>query len=262
MLSGCDMSSIIQQIKDILGRSSGTTSTSTTTVATPTSTVTNTASTTTEAAVTAPTENSCKITLYGSSSCGNCISTREYLKSKGIAFADKDVNNDSSANAEARAKCKEKGIEVRGIPIIDVCGDMMVGFDQAKLEALLKKHGFLGGEPTATVATTTTSTETNVCSVTVYGTSSCPWCTKAKSYLKSKGVSYSDKDVGKDSSANQELVSKLQAKGLSTSGVPVIDICGDLVLGYDESKMDTLLKQHGFTSGSQSSDAQSENPGN
>lgn len=271
MLTGCDMDKVIQKIKDAIGKkiSTQTQTATTTSTATATATVT---STQTETATTpstgtgggTSTGEACTITVYGSPACGYCVRAKEFLKSKGIAFVDKNVNEDKAAGAEMREKCKQAGLQGGGIPVIDVCGDVMQGFDQAKLESLLKKHGYLGGTSTqtATATKTETSTGTNACTVTVYGTSSCPWCTKAKSFLKSRGVDYIDKDIGKDSSANKELAEKLQAKGMSTSGVPVVDICGDIVLGYDEGKMDKYLRQHGLGGGSQGSDAQAENPGN
>ncbi|MBF0499068.1 MAG: hypothetical protein HQM09_02950 [Candidatus Riflebacteria bacterium] len=166
------------------------------------------------------------------------------------------------------SKAQASGLDPSGVPIIDVCGDVVQGFSQANLEQLLQKHGLLGGTATATSANTVsntgtgTGTQTNACTITIYGTSSCPWCTKAREYMKSKGVPFADKDVGQDQAANQEMVQKLKAKGISPSGVPVIDICGDMMVGYSEGQIDQLLQKHGFTSGGSGGDSQKNNPGN
>ena len=44
--------------------------------------------------------------------------------------------------------------------------------------------------------------------VTVYSTSSCPWCVKAKEYLKEKGVAYEDVDVAEDETARNAMIEK------------------------------------------------------
>lgn len=194
-----------------------------------------------------PEPAACVVTVYGTSTCGYCTKAKDYLKSKGIAFVDKNVGTDAAAKAEMMQKAQAKGLNVTGVPVIDVCGDMVLGFNQAKLDELLRKHGLLGGAPppTATAPVATPPT-TNACEVTVYGTNSCPWCVKAKAYLKGKGVPFNDKDVGRDPSANQEMQAKAQAKGVQLRGVPVIDVCGDLILGYSEPQIDQALAKHGF----------------
>ncbi len=72
--------------------------------------------------------------------------------------------------------------------------------------------------------------------VVIYSTVTCPWCTKVKDYLDSKNVAYEDYDVAKDRDKAMEMVNKS-----GQQGVPVIDIDGDIVVGFDQSKIDTLL---------------------
>ncbi len=74
-------------------------------------------------------------------------------------------------------------------------------------------------------------------SVKVYSTPSCPWCTVAKKYLSSKNVKFDDIDVSKNMDAAREMVQKSGQRG-----VPVIDINGDIVVGFDHSKIDMLLR--------------------
>ncbi len=74
--------------------------------------------------------------------------------------------------------------------------------------------------------------------VTVYSTPTCPWCTRAKSYLKEIGVAYEDKDVSVDVAAAREMV-KLSGQ----MGVPVVSIDGNVVVGFDKKKIDELLGQ-------------------
>lgn len=77
--------------------------------------------------------------------------------------------------------------------------------------------------------------------VVVYGTSWCGYCKKARAWLTQKGIPFEDKDVEKDESAARELVTKAQAQGVRPTGVPVIDVRGTLVLGFDQAKLESML---------------------
>ena len=72
--------------------------------------------------------------------------------------------------------------------------------------------------------------------VTVYSTPTCPYCHQAKRYLAEKGVAYSDKDVAADLQARDDMVKKT-----GQLGVPVIEIDGKLVVGFNRPKIDELL---------------------
>lgn len=73
-------------------------------------------------------------------------------------------------------------------------------------------------------------------SVKVYSTPTCPWCSMVKKYLDEKNVQYEDFDVSKDREAAAEMVSKSGQRG-----VPVIDINGSIVVGFDKDRIDSLL---------------------
>lgn len=77
--------------------------------------------------------------------------------------------------------------------------------------------------------------------VTIYSTPWCAFCKTEKQYLEHLGVAYVEKDVENDAAAMEELRSK---NGGSFSGVPVTDIAGDIVLGFDRAKIDATLRQH------------------
>ncbi|MFC1590301.1 glutaredoxin family protein [Candidatus Omnitrophota bacterium] len=72
--------------------------------------------------------------------------------------------------------------------------------------------------------------------VKVYSTPACPYCKKAKEYLKSKGVSYNDIDVSQDQTAAEEMT-----KISGQMGVPVIIINDNVVNGFDKEKIDSFL---------------------
>lgn len=73
-------------------------------------------------------------------------------------------------------------------------------------------------------------------SVIVYSTSSCPFCIYAKDFFDNHKVSYVEKNVGKDQEAAREMVSKS-----GQMGVPVIDINGTIIVGYQPEKFAQLL---------------------
>jgi glutaredoxin 3 len=75
--------------------------------------------------------------------------------------------------------------------------------------------------------------------VTVYSASWCAFCHAAKDYLDKIGVKYTEKDVESDPKFAQEAMDKSQQ-----TGIPVLDIAGDIIIGFDRSKIDATLKQH------------------
>ena len=65
--------------------------------------------------------------------------------------------------------------------------------------------------------------------VIVYSTSTCPWCVRLKKFLDDNNVQYKNYDVAFDTDAREELLSKT-----GQFAVPVIDIDGNLAVGFDE----------------------------
>jgi len=73
--------------------------------------------------------------------------------------------------------------------------------------------------------------------VTVYSTPTCSWCQIAKDHLKTSGISFEDVDVATDMARAKEMVEKS-----GQYGVPVIDIDGEIVVGFDRARIDSLLE--------------------
>ena len=72
--------------------------------------------------------------------------------------------------------------------------------------------------------------------VTVYSTPTCPYCVRAKDFLKEKGVAFEDVDVSLDHARAMEMVNKS-----GQMGVPVIDVGGDIVIGFRPDVLANLL---------------------
>ena len=73
--------------------------------------------------------------------------------------------------------------------------------------------------------------------VTVYSTPTWPWCTKVKDYLDQNNVEYESFDVSKEREKAMEMIQKS-----GQQGVPVIDIDGKLVVGFNQKKLDEYLE--------------------
>ncbi|MBW2992254.1 glutathione S-transferase N-terminal domain-containing protein [Candidatus Woesearchaeota archaeon] len=74
--------------------------------------------------------------------------------------------------------------------------------------------------------------------VKVYSTKTCPWCVKTKEYLKEKKIEFEDIDVSENQEAANEMVEKS-----GQMGVPVIEIDGEIIVGFDQAKIDAALKK-------------------
>lgn len=75
--------------------------------------------------------------------------------------------------------------------------------------------------------------------VTVYSTSWCAFCNTEKQWLEKLGVEYVGKNIEEDEAANKELLEKI---GGNFQGVPVTDIDGEIILGFDRPKLEAALK--------------------
>ena len=78
--------------------------------------------------------------------------------------------------------------------------------------------------------------EVNKMNVKIYTTKTCPWCKKTKGYLNEKNVSYETVDVGENKEAANEMIEKS-----GQMGVPVTDINGTIIVGFDKDAIDKAL---------------------
>jgi len=73
--------------------------------------------------------------------------------------------------------------------------------------------------------------------VTIYTTPTCVYCKKAKEFFTKNNVSYTETNVLEDLEARKTMVDKS-----GQLGVPVIDVDGEIVIGFDEGRIRELLK--------------------
>ena len=77
------------------------------------------------------------VIIYGAEWCGACHDAARYLRSKGIAFVEKDVEKDAGAAREMQQKLAQNGLRAGSIPVIDVRGHVMVGFSAQEVDSAL-----------------------------------------------------------------------------------------------------------------------------
>ena len=72
--------------------------------------------------------------------------------------------------------------------------------------------------------------------VKIYTTPTCPWCRMAKQYFEKKNVSYEEHDVSSDLKARDLMFQKSHQMG-----VPVIEIEGEIIVGFNRAEIDRAL---------------------
>ena len=72
--------------------------------------------------------------------------------------------------------------------------------------------------------------------IKIYSTPACPWCKKAKQYLDEKEIKYESIDVSLNQEAQKEMIDKS-----GQMGVPVIDIDGKIIVGFDKEEINQIL---------------------
>ncbi len=73
--------------------------------------------------------------------------------------------------------------------------------------------------------------------IIIYSTPSCPYCHLAKKFLEEEGFKYIEYNVADDEEKREEMFKKSKQMG-----VPVIDINGEIVIGFDKPRLMELLK--------------------
>jgi len=74
--------------------------------------------------------------------------------------------------------------------------------------------------------------------VVIYTTPTCPYCHRAKEYLSQKGISFTEYNVAADREKAKEMIQKSKQMG-----VPVIIVGDEVMVGFNQAKLDSLLVQ-------------------
>jgi glutaredoxin len=77
------------------------------------------------------------VIVYGASWCSACHQAMAYFKKRGITFIEKDIEKDPEAAEEMNGKLRRAGLRGGSIPVLDVRGKIMVGFEPHTVEEAL-----------------------------------------------------------------------------------------------------------------------------
>ncbi|MDB4989372.1 MAG: hypothetical protein JWN04_4550 [Myxococcaceae bacterium] len=83
---------------------------------------------------------SSEVIIYGASGCGACTQAAQFFRRKGVPFIEKDIEKEPTARSEMMAKAKSQGVRTGGIPVIDVRGTLLGGFNAQRIEQLLASN--------------------------------------------------------------------------------------------------------------------------
>ncbi len=85
------------------------------------------------------------VIVYGASWCGACRQTEAFLRERGIAFIERDVEEDPTAASDMRRAAAAAGLHPTGIPVIDFRGRIILGFNPDALEEAIRETAPAGG---------------------------------------------------------------------------------------------------------------------
>lgn len=74
--------------------------------------------------------------------------------------------------------------------------------------------------------------------ITIYTTPACPWCKKAKEWLRRRRYKFTEYDLKEDDRCRDELLKKTHQLA-----VPVIEIDGEIIIGFDEEKISKAIEK-------------------
>jgi glutaredoxin-like YruB-family protein len=72
--------------------------------------------------------------------------------------------------------------------------------------------------------------------VTIYSTPTCVYCKMAKDFFQKNGIAYEEHNVASDEKAREDMFNKSHQMG-----VPVIDVDGTIIIGFDKRNLESLL---------------------
>jgi glutaredoxin-like YruB-family protein len=75
--------------------------------------------------------------------------------------------------------------------------------------------------------------------VKMYSTPTCPFCIRAKQYFQDNHIPFENYDVSQDQGKAEEMIKKS-----GQMGVPVIDVDGQIIVGFDRDRIKSALDQH------------------
>lgn len=96
-------------------------------------------------------------------------------------------------------------------------------------------------DPTTDPATEDAGASQGSPRVVMYMTSTCPVCRRARSWLSKQGVSFVERNIQRDPNAARALQEKARQQGVPADGVPIFEIGGRLIPGFDQNALSKAI---------------------
>ena len=81
-----------------------------------------------------------RVVLYSAEWCGFCKQAAAFLRQQGVVFDLRDIDKDRQAAIELQGKLLRAGLKGGGIPVLDINGTLVIGFNKSRILALLQKQ--------------------------------------------------------------------------------------------------------------------------
>lgn len=78
--------------------------------------------------------------------------------------------------------------------------------------------------------------------VKIFSTPTCPWCVKAKEFLKENKIKFTEVDVAEDEKGREEMIEKSGQMGVPVILVVKDDGSEEAIVGFDQGKLKTVLE--------------------
>ncbi|MBK8014770.1 MAG: glutaredoxin family protein [Deltaproteobacteria bacterium] len=88
-----------------------------------------------------------RVIVYSASWCGVCRQAKRALERWGVDFEERDVEASRKAASELAAKAQKQGVRPSGVPVIDVGGELLLGFDERALREALERKNLIPKPP-------------------------------------------------------------------------------------------------------------------
>lgn len=79
----------------------------------------------------------------------------------------------------------------------------------------------------------------NMPKIKIYTTPTCPYCVALKNFLKERNIYFEEIDVSQNEKAAIEMIEKT-----GQTGVPVVEIDGEIIIGFDRERIEELLTKY------------------
>lgn len=167
-----------------------------------------------------------------------------WFDAEGTHVAERRADVPESARAEVRVDSASLAPDERDPDHVLVADLRAVGEGGSYVVRRVPREAFEARARSAREAVVATASG----EIIVFGASWCGACRQAEAHLRERGVAFEERDIEADPSARQDMIRRARAAGITPNGIPVIDVRGRVMQGFDPGAIDRALAETGGTS--------------